>query len=107
VSSPAGLLLHIERAEQHVGAARQSWNRPIGKPCAACLQHLQEALSELQQAQAEVVRGVPPPETKGRLERLRRDLTSLGKLVDAAGAFYRGLPGYAEAVETAPAVTEA
>jgi hypothetical protein len=103
----AVLLMHLERAERHVAGARQSWSEHVGASYRACLEHLQQAIAELQQAQAAAARGAASPEAKTRLERLRQDLKRLGRLMDAAGAFYRvlALPGGVE--ETVTTVAEA
>ena len=107
MSSSIDLLARLERAEEHVRQARQLWEARIGEPCAACLHQLQEAASELQQAQAVVSGGALAPAAKARLKRLRRDLASLGKLVDAAMAFCRAVAPSAGIDVAAQTVAEA
>jgi|SRR5579871_3521339 len=105
--SPAiTVLLHIERAEHYVRQAHESWNAARPERCIECLRHLQNAVSEMQQAQRAVVPGEGPAEARGRLERLRQDIGLLGKLVDAANAFYRGLAFHTGVEEPAHSVVE-
>src|SRR5215469_12574387 len=105
--SPAtAVLLHIERAEHHVRQAHDSWSAAQPERCIECLRHLQEAVSEMHQAQRAVVPGMGPAEARGRLERLRQDIGLLGKLVDAANAFYRGLAFGATMEEPAHSAVE-
>jgi len=85
------LLSHIERAEHHLGNARQSWSAAGGPHCAECLQHLEEAVAEMHQAQTAAAGGGTASEAKARLRQLQRDINLLSRLVDASIAFYRGL----------------
>jgi hypothetical protein len=103
----AVLLTHLERAERHVAEAHRSWSEHLGASYMVCLEHLQQAITELQQAQAAASKGAVAPEARARLERLRHDLKRLGKLMDAAAAFYRGLPLAGGAEQTAGTVAEA
>jgi hypothetical protein len=90
--NPAPVLLsHIERVEHHFWNARQSWSAASGPHCAECLQHLQEAIAAMHQAQTAAAIGGNACEAKARLRRLQQDINLLSRLVDASIAFYRGL----------------
>jgi hypothetical protein len=89
--NPAPVLLsHIERVEHHVRNARQSWSAASGPHCAECLQHLEEAIAGMHQAQTAAAGGNASG-AKARLRRLQQDISLLSRLVDASIAFYRGL----------------
>jgi len=90
MTSAPVLVDHIDRAEHHVRNARQSWNAS-SSDCGECLKHLERAIAEVRQAQRAAADGVVPPRAKDRLHRLRRDVTSFGRLIDASTSFYRGL----------------
>jgi hypothetical protein len=101
--NPAPVLLtHIERVEHHLWKARQSWSDANGPHCAECLQHLQEAIDEMHQAQAAAISGSTASEASIRLRRLQQEVNLLSRLVDASIAFYRGLALHSGIEETAP-----
>jgi hypothetical protein len=90
--NPAPVLFsHIERVEHHVRNARQSWSAAGGPHCAECLQHLEEAIAGMHQAQTAAAGGGNASGAKARLGRLQQDINLLSRLVDASIAFYRGL----------------
>jgi hypothetical protein len=89
---PAPVLLsHIERVEHHLRNARHSWSAAGGPRCAECLQHLEEAIAGMHQAQTAVAGGGNASGAKARLRRLQQDINLFSRLVDASIAFYRGL----------------
>jgi hypothetical protein len=101
--NPAPVLLtHIERVEHHLWKARQSWSDANGPHCAECLQHLQEAIDEMHQAQAAAISGSTASEASIRLRRLQQEVNLLSRLVDASIAFYRGLALHSGMEEAVP-----
>jgi hypothetical protein len=90
------LMTHLQRAEDHVQCARQSWDATDITRCAECLEHLRRAAGEIQAAQqfagepALQVAG-PVAKAKDRLQQLHASVNRLGRLVDSAIAFHRGL----------------
>ena len=96
------LLSHIEGVEHHLGKARQSWSAASGPRCAECLQHLQEAIAGMHQAQTAAANSSAASEVKARLWRLQRDINLLSRLVDASIAFYRGLALHSGMEEAVP-----
>jgi hypothetical protein len=103
--NPAPVLLsHIDRVEDHLWKARQSWSATGGPNCAECLQHLQEAIAGIHQAQAAAASGSTASEAKARLRRLQQDINLLSRLVDASIAFYRGLALHSGMEEAAPSL---
>jgi hypothetical protein len=107
------LLTHLQRAEDLVQNARHSWDATDISRCAECLEHLRQAAAEIQAAQqltSEAALQAPEPaakrsgaapcaaqsaepaaQAKHRLEQLHGSVNRLGRLVDAAIAFHRGL----------------
>jgi hypothetical protein len=100
-TSPA-LLSHIDRVEDHIRKARQSWTAASGPDCAECLRQLQEAIAGMHQAQAAAASGSSAAEAKARLRRLQQELNLLSRLVDASIAFYRGLALHSGMEEAIP-----
>jgi hypothetical protein len=96
------LLSHIDRVEHHLWNARQSWSAASGPHGAECLQHLQEAIAGMQQAQTAAASGSTASEAKARLRRLQQDINLLARLIDASIAFYRGLALHSGMEEAAP-----
>jgi len=89
-------LTHLQRAEDHVRNARQSWDATDISRCVECLEHLRQAAGEIQAAQqftgeAALQAAEPTAKAKDRLQRLHGTVDRLGRLVDAAIAFHRGL----------------
>ena len=85
------LLAHIARAESHVHEARQAWDPTCMDACQECAEALQRAVAEMEAACACATDSPAAPESKPRLVRLRDEVDVLGRLVDAATAFCRGL----------------
>ncbi len=76
--------------------ARQSWDATDISRCAECLDNLRQAAGEMQAAQqfigeAALQAAEPTAKAKDRLQRLHGTVDRLGRLVDAAIAFHRGL----------------
>jgi hypothetical protein len=102
------LMTHLQRAEDHVQRARQSWDATDISRCAECLEHLRQAAGEIQAAQqytneAALPAAEPAAEARDRLQRLHLSVNRLGRLVDSAIAFHRGLAlqsGMEEAVSS-------
>jgi hypothetical protein len=86
------LMAHIAMAEIHVRDARQAWDPSSLSGCFHCTVHLDRAIGEMKGACEAAAAGPVPPGTKTRLSRLRADVETLSRLVDAAMAFSRGLP---------------
>jgi hypothetical protein len=90
------LMTHLQWAEEHVQKARRSWDATDISRCAECVEHLRQAASEMQAAQQFTGEAALPGAglavtAKDRLERLHGSVERLGRLVDAAIAFHRGL----------------
>ena len=90
------LMTHLQRAEEHVQTARQSWDATDISRCAECVEHLRQAAGEIQAAQQSIGEAALPASglaalANARLERLHSSVNRLGRLVDAAIAFHRGL----------------
>lgn len=90
------LMTHLQLAEDHVRNARESWDATDISRCAECLEHLQQAAAEIQAAQQFTAEGAvqaaePAARVKHRLQQLQGSVNRLGRLVDAAIAFHRGL----------------
>jgi len=90
------LMVHLDRAEGHVRNARQSWDATDISRCGECVEHLQQAAGEIQAAQqftgeAALQAAEPAAKARDRLQQLHRSVDRLGRLVDAAMAFHRGL----------------
>jgi len=90
------LMLHLQRAEDHVQNARRSWDATDLSRCAECLEHLRQAAGEIQAAQqftneAALLAAEPAAKARDRLQRLHLSVNRLGRLVDSAIAFHRGL----------------
>jgi hypothetical protein len=90
------LLSHLQRAEEHVESARQSWDVTDIARCAECVEHLRQAAGEIQAAQqftneATLQPPVLAAKAKDRLQRLHGSVNRLGRLVDSAIAFHRRL----------------
>ena len=97
------LMTHLQRAEEHVRNARQSWDATDMERCVACVEHLQEAAAALQSAQQFTAEPQHAATNRERIERLQISVKRLGRMVDAAIAFHRGLAlqtGMDEAVIT-------
>ena len=91
-----GLMTHLQRAEEHVQGARQSWDATDLSRCAAAADYLRQAAEELQAAQRYLGGSAASSaeltaQAKGRLEQLQISVRRLGRLVDAAIAFHREL----------------
>jgi hypothetical protein len=87
---------HLQLAEEHVRSARQSWDATDLFRCAECVEHLQQAATEIQAAQqfigeAALPATEPAGKAKDRLQKIYDSVNRLGRLVDAAIAFHRGL----------------
>lgn len=92
----AGLMNHLQGAEEQVEHARQSWDATDLSQCAVTAEHLRQAGEELRAAQrfmgdTATTSAEQATKAKGRLEQLQRSVRRLGRLVDAAIAFHRGL----------------
>jgi hypothetical protein len=90
------IMTHLQRAEDHVQNARQSWDATDISRCAQCLEHLRQAAGEIQAAQqfageTALQASEPAAKAKDRLQRLHGSVNRLGRLVDSAIAFHRGL----------------
>lgn len=90
------LITHLQRADDHLRNARQSWDATDISRCAECLEHLQQAAGEIQAAQqftaeAALQAAGLAAQAKQRLQQLRGSVGRLGRLVDSAVAFHRGL----------------
>lgn len=90
------LMTHLERAEGHVRNAGQSWDATDISRCADCAEHLRQAAEEIQAAQQFTGEAALPAtdlaaKAKDRLQRLHGSVNRLGRLVDSAIAFHRGL----------------
>lgn len=85
------LLAHIACAEDSIRQARASWDAVSASAAETCAGHLNQAIAEMAAAGREAITGRSVPGVGSRLERLRGDLDSLSRLVDAALAFNRGL----------------
>lgn len=101
------LMTHLQWAEDHARKAWHSWDATDLARCAECLEHLQQAAGEIQSAQQSIGEGALPAEpaaqARDRLQRLHSSVSRLGRLVDAAIAFHRGLAlqsGMEEAVSS-------
>ena len=96
MTQTAGLLTHLQRVEEHVQRARQSWNATDIARCEECVGHLQKAAEELLAAKQLAGDGGAPTsdiavKAKDRLQQLHSSVNRLGRLVDAAIAFHRNL----------------
>jgi hypothetical protein len=93
VSQQPYLMTHLQRAEDHVQNARQSWNATDISRCAECLEHLRQAAEEIQAAQQFIGEAALQGATtaRERLQQLHGSVNRLGRLVNSAIAFHRGL----------------
>jgi hypothetical protein len=90
------LMVHLQRAEESVQSAQRSWNATDISRCAECVEHLRQAAEEIQAAQQFTAEAALPAaelaaKANDRLHRLHGSVNRLGRLVDAAIAFHRGL----------------
>lgn len=89
-------MIHLQRAEEHVQRARQSWNATDLARCEECVENLGKAAEELRAAKQLAGDGGAPTvelaaRTKDRLQQLHSSINRLGRLVDAAIAFHRSV----------------
>ncbi len=91
MTADAGVLTFIARAEAHIQNARRCWDPTSLSGCAECATELQAAIQDMNTACEAATTVVAVPDASARLQRLRREVETLSRLVDAAIAFGRGL----------------
>jgi len=90
------LMSHLQRAEDHVQNAQESWDATDLSRCAECVEYLRHAADELLLAQqftgeSDVPSAEMAAKAKDRLQRLHSSVNRLSRLVDAAMGFHRRL----------------
>ena len=83
---------YVRRAESHMHGALKNWDAGSLPRCEECCDLLRTAIRELEGAWQAAEKGAPASVAlKKRLCRLRADVGTMVRLVDASTAFCRGM----------------